>query len=258
MNASSPLGGSYRVLGGPTVLFDFAGLRILSDPTFDAPSDYGLLRKTEPPTLSADALGAIDLVLLSHDDHRDSLDVAGREVALAAPRVLSTPPAAQRLGDNAVALAAWQSTRVGELVVTAVPAIHGPADGERDARGFVNCEVIGFVLEAGGARLYVSGDNTSLEVVRQVRERFGEFDAAILHGGRASVPAKFNGRPLSMTGAQAAEAARILGVRRAVVAHQTQWAHFTEGPQQTLEAFEAAGLGAVLDPAALGEVGEWL
>ena len=34
----------------------------------------------------------------------------------------------------------------GSLTVTAVPAVHGPEDGERDADGFVNCEVIGFVL----------------------------------------------------------------------------------------------------------------
>lgn len=29
-----------RVLGGPTALFEYGGLKFLTDPTFDAPGDY--------------------------------------------------------------------------------------------------------------------------------------------------------------------------------------------------------------------------
>lgn len=29
-----------RVFGGPTALFEYGGLRFLTDPTFDAPGDY--------------------------------------------------------------------------------------------------------------------------------------------------------------------------------------------------------------------------
>ena len=34
----------------------------------------------------------------------------------------------------------------GDLTIRAVPAMHGPVDGVRDADGHVNCEVTGFVL----------------------------------------------------------------------------------------------------------------
>lgn len=61
-------------IGGPTVLLEWHGLRILTDPTFDpAGTVYELpgytLRKTRAPAISAAQLGAIDAALLSHDHH---------------------------------------------------------------------------------------------------------------------------------------------------------------------------------------------
>ena len=35
------------VVGGPTTVLDLGGLRVVSDPTFDAPGPYGYLTKTE-------------------------------------------------------------------------------------------------------------------------------------------------------------------------------------------------------------------
>ena len=34
------------VVGGPTTVLDLGGLRVVSDPTFDAPGPYGYLTKT--------------------------------------------------------------------------------------------------------------------------------------------------------------------------------------------------------------------
>ena len=72
-------------IGGPTAILEHAGARLLTDPTFDPASEaYELpaytLRKTIGPALGADALGRIDVVLLSHDHHFDNLDRAGRGV----------------------------------------------------------------------------------------------------------------------------------------------------------------------------------
>jgi hypothetical protein len=95
------------------------------------------LTKTVGPVIGDDQLGAVDLVL-------------------------TTRSGAGRLGHPAVGLAPWTSRSVsrpggGALTVTAVPAVHGPEDGERDADGFVNCEVIGFVLSGEGLpTVYVS------------------------------------------------------------------------------------------------------
>ena len=70
------------LIGGPTLHFAYAGLSFLTDPTFDEPREYALgtlsISKTAGPALSASELGAVDVVLLSHDQHPDNLDVAGR------------------------------------------------------------------------------------------------------------------------------------------------------------------------------------
>ncbi|QHO91294.1 Zn-dependent hydrolase [Actinomyces sp. 432] len=244
----------FLVVGGPTVAIDIAGVRLVIDPTFDPPTDFGALRKIRGPAVDAQSLADADVVLVSHADHADNLDVAGRAFALAAPRLLTNPGSARRLGAGAEGLAPWESTAVGDgATVTAVPAQHGPADGETDAAGFVNCEVTGFVIQAAGSTIYCTGDNASLELIARVRERFGSIDHAVLNAGRATVPAKFAGRPLSLSAERASAAAQVLGARHVVVAHQTGWEHFTDGPGATLRAFRDAGILDRLDRTPEGE-----
>jgi L-ascorbate metabolism protein UlaG (beta-lactamase superfamily) len=82
------------LIGGPTVLIDAAGFRLVTDPTFDAPGEYQLsyvtLTKTSGPALAADAIGEVDAVLLSHDQHSDNL------AAPAAPSSRRLPACSQR------------------------------------------------------------------------------------------------------------------------------------------------------------------
>ena len=69
------------LIGGPTVLIELSGLRLLTDPTFDEPGSYEargiVLEKKSGPAFSSDKLGAVDAVLLSQDQHFDNLDRAG-------------------------------------------------------------------------------------------------------------------------------------------------------------------------------------
>jgi hypothetical protein len=90
------------VLGGPTTVVDIAGRRIVMDPTFDPPGVHSYLTKLTGPAVSAEALGSVDAVLISHDQHPDNLDDDGRRMALASPLVLTHPGAAGRLGPPAV------------------------------------------------------------------------------------------------------------------------------------------------------------
>lgn len=254
------------VLGGPTTVVDIAGRRIVMDPTFDPPGPHAYLTKTAGPAVRAEDLGPVDAVLISHDQHPDNLDDAGRAMALAAPLVLTHPGGANRLGPPAVGLAPWLTYELpgdsGSVVVQAVPAVHGPADGTRDASGHVNCEVTGFVLSGVwcGARLptvYLSGDNASMSVIRQVAERVGDVDIAVLFAGAASVPTKERGRPLTLTSARAAAAAELLGARLVVPAHVDGWAHFREGADEFVDAFNQAGISGLLGIAPHGEWIDW-
>jgi L-ascorbate metabolism protein UlaG (beta-lactamase superfamily) len=134
------------------------------------------------------------------------------------------------------------------LRVQAVPAVHGPADGERDDAGYVNCEVTGFVLSGQGLpTVYVSGDNASLTTVSEIAHTVGAVDVAVLFVGAARVPTKQGGRPLTLTGARAAAAAEVLAPRLVVAAHLDSWAHFTEGIEDVAAAFHDAGIAHLLD-----------
>ncbi|WP_061294875.1 MBL fold metallo-hydrolase [Herbidospora cretacea] len=243
--------GAATVLGGPTTVIDMGGLRIVVDPTFDDPGPHGYLTKTLPPVADEAALGPVDVVLVSHDAHPDNLDDRGRAFAQAAPLTLTVPGTAARL--NGRGLEPWTTFTVlrpdggGDLFFLAVPAVHGPEDGERDADGFVNCEVTGFVLSGRGLpTVYVSGDNASMRVVGEIARGVPEIDAAVLNAGAARVQGKFRQRPVSMDGRLVAAAAAVLGADVVIPAHYDGWTHFTEGRAEVEKAFDEAGLSSRL------------
>ncbi|MCX3064251.1 MBL fold metallo-hydrolase [Streptomyces beihaiensis] len=237
---------SVRYVGGPTSVMELGGLRLLTDPTFDGPGEYPVgsrtLAKTAGPAVAADEIGPTDAVLLSHDQHPDNLDTAGRAHLADAPLVLSTASARERLGDAVTALPTWQHVELarpggGTLRVTAVPALHGP-EGSEPLVG----EVTGFVLSGDGLpTVYVSGDNASLDRVRQTAARFPAIDVALLFAGAARTPLVPDA-PLTLTSADAARAAEILGARHVVPLHFEHWAHFTQDGTTLEEAFAQAGL----------------
>jgi L-ascorbate metabolism protein UlaG (beta-lactamase superfamily) len=236
------------VFGGPTALIDFGGLRLLTDPAFDQPGVYPhgegrALVKTAPSAIDPADLGPVDAVLLSHDEHPDNLDNSGRALLAGIPLVLTTRGGAQRLGGTAKGLRAWESLELtrpdgSSATVTAVPAQHGPEGCEP-----ISGEVIGFVLSAADLpTVYVSGDNASLALVREIAERVGPVDTAVLFAGAARLDQVFDGGLLTLDSAQAAEATGILGARRVVPVHFDSWGHFTEGRESLVAAFTAAGL----------------
>ncbi|MFI1509609.1 MBL fold metallo-hydrolase [Streptomyces sp. NPDC020597] len=245
-----------RVFGGPTAFFEYGGLRILTDPTFDGPGDYPtpgrpLLTKTAPASGGPADLGPVDLVLLSHDQHADNLDRSGRALLAGVPLTLTTPESGERLGDRARGLADWESVELdrpggGTVTVTGVPAVHGP--GPREEIEPISGQVVGFVLTGHGLpTVYVSGDNASLDAVRETAARFGPVDTAVLFAGAPRIAGLYDGAALVLDSAQAAEAARILDARRVVPVHYDSWAHFTEGREELLDAFATAGLADRLD-----------
>ena len=234
-------------VGGPTALLEWRGRRLLTDPTFDpAGTRYELpeytLLKTTSPAIGAERLGRLDAVLLSHDHHFDNLDRAGRTVLPRARSVVTTREGAARLG-SARGLDPWQHLDVdspaGPLQVTATPARHGPAGGDRGP-------VIGFVvsIEEGEPVVYVSGDTVWFEGVAEVARRF-DVRAAILNLGAAK-DAAAGPEPLTFTAAEAVEVARAMPGATIVPLHFEGWAHFAESRAEIDEAFARAGLASRL------------
>ena len=237
------------LIGGPTALLEYAGLRIITDPTFDPPREYveagdTTLVKTVGPAILRKDLGRVDLVLLSHHEHKDNLDYEGLELLAGGTLTLSTAKAANDLfGGGVVGLDAFESYEIPfgdsadfSITVTAVPALHGPPGSEP-----LVGPVIGFILQAPGhPTIYASGDNASLPLVEQISESFPQIDVAILFAGAARVP-DITGQ-LTLTSADAVAAARILGAPIVVGLHTEDWEHFSETRADLTAAFAGTGL----------------
>jgi L-ascorbate metabolism protein UlaG (beta-lactamase superfamily) len=231
-----------QLVGGPTAVLEYGGLRWLTDPTLSPPGVYGGLTKLTGPAVDVGRQAPIDVVLLSHHHHGDNLDPAGRAFLPSAGRVLSTPRAADDLGGNIVGMEPWSVIEVpapsgGSVRVTAVPAQHGP-DGSDAIQG----PVLGFVLRAPDAEpVYVSGDNASRDVARTIARRVGEIGVALVNAGAVQL-AKFDGAYLTLSADHAADVTRILGARLAIPLHFEGWAHFTQGAEELRAAFAGNGL----------------
>ncbi len=247
-----------RLVGGPTAILEIAGLRLITDPTFDPPGVYeprpGVrLTKTQGPGLGPEEIGPIDAVLLSHDQHRDNLDDSGRAFLHQAPRVLTTVSGAARLGAPAEGIRIWETVELqrpdGKMLrITGVPARHGPEGSEH-----LTGEVIGFLLSGEDvASVYISGDNASLDAVSAIVERLGTVDVAVLFAGGAQLP-YLGEQYLTLNSEAAAEAAGLLGARKVVPVHCEAWAHLSEGPEDLRTAFARAGLNDRLVLLAAGD-----
>jgi L-ascorbate metabolism protein UlaG (beta-lactamase superfamily) len=233
-------------IGGPTVLLEIDGIRLLTDPTFDRsgheyPTSAYTLRKLADPAIAADGLGPIDVVLLSHDHHFDNLDISGREVMSGAGRVLTTTVGADRLKGAAVGMNIWESveltTRTGRNVrITATPARHGPEGHDRGP-------VIGFALQApevSDRTLYISGDTVWFSGIEEVERRF-EIRTAILFMGAAQVAAA-GPWPLTFTADEGVQFARKVSKAEIIPIHCEGWEHFTETQRDIERAFRSSNL----------------
>jgi L-ascorbate metabolism protein UlaG (beta-lactamase superfamily) len=234
-------------IGGPTVLIEAAGWRILTDPTFDAPGrtyHFGWgssSRKLTGPAIAAADVGPLDAVLLTHDHHADNLDDAGRELLPSAGIVVTTSSGAARLGGETRGLDRWATTTLeapGKLPIeiTATPCRHGPPFSH-----FVAGDVIGFALKWGGPDngvLWISGDTVLYDGVRAVAERF-TVDVALLHLGSAQFtvtgPIRY-----TMDARAGIDLCMAVQPRIAIPVHYEGWSHFRQGREAIETSFGRA------------------
>jgi L-ascorbate metabolism protein UlaG (beta-lactamase superfamily) len=234
-------------VGGPTVLIEVAGWRLLVDPTFDPPGrryhfGWGTAStKLAGPAVAPGDLPPIDAVLLTHDHHADNLDVAGRALLPAAGTVLTTVAGAGRLGNDALGLRPWATTWLEaaerpSIEVTATPCRHGPP-----ASTPIVGQVVGFALRWDGqshGELWISGDTVLYPGVRQVADRI-EVGTALLHLGGVRFPVTGPIR-YTMTAEDGVELCGLLRPRTALPVHYEGWSHFQQDRSAMEGVFAAA------------------
>ena len=253
-------------LGTASVLIDYAGLRLLTDPVFDPNGrSYGFgppatprkwfssTRDYEVPLQSGE-LGVIDAVLLSHDHHADNLDDAGRDFVIsgtAAP-VVTNPRAAARLSrarDGVHGLRTGHSTQIGAVTITTTPAQHGPRFVPQ-AR-----QICGFLLEAPGEpTVWISGDTVLTPALRAWTVAHRGIDVAVVHAGGVHFEASpvLGSALFTMDAAQVVDLLTALEPRVVIPVHRTGWSHFE--PQQRLH--DALGQAGLLERTRWLELGE--
>jgi L-ascorbate metabolism protein UlaG (beta-lactamase superfamily) len=224
-------------VGGPTVLIEVDGWRLLTDPTFDpAGGHYNFgwgtaSDKLTGPAVAVADLPQIDAVLLTHDHHGDNLDRAGRALLPLAGTVITSVSGARRLRvAGARGLASGDTTRLSapdkpDIDVTATPARHGPPL----TRPIVG-DVVGFALRRpgrDGVFLWITGDTVLHRPLRESAAAM-QVDVALVHVGGVRFPVTGPVR-YTMTARKAVELIGIARPRVAVPVHYEGWSHFKDG-----------------------------
>jgi L-ascorbate metabolism protein UlaG (beta-lactamase superfamily) len=175
-------------LGHATVLINFYGVRILTDPVLFrrigidlGVGSLGPLRLRQS-ALKATDLPDIDVVLVSHAhfDHLDTPSLGAIRGTPVAVMAASTSDLLPRHAYSAVHELAWGrsqtiATRHGDLVVRGIEVKHWGARIRRDTwRGYT-----GFVLEREGKKLLIGGDTAMTDAFTQHRA-LGPFEAAVM------------------------------------------------------------------------------
>jgi L-ascorbate metabolism protein UlaG (beta-lactamase superfamily) len=202
-------------IGHATVLLDFGGCRILTDPWFSERWGY---YHGEPYGLTLDQLPHLDGVLVSHD-HYDHFDLQSfkRYPDKAVPMLLKRGLAAKARAagfHNVSELDAWETTTLGPLTISAAPGKHKVPE-------------ITFVLEGLGLSVYFGADTLLIPELREVARRFPRIDLALLPVNGLTLRPLLN-RQVVMNAREAAELCTVLRPRVAVPIHYA----FTGGPIQ--------------------------
>jgi len=242
-------------LGHATVLLNFYGVRVLTDPALFPRIGIDVRLATIGPlrlttcALSPARLPEIDVVLLSHA-HFDHLDIASLRSLRGQPAIVTAPKTADLVPTDAVQELAWNkavrlTTRHGDLEVRAIEVKHWGARLNTDFYRGYN----GYVIRREGRALLFGGDTAHTRAFADHR-RHGPYEAALMPIG-AYDPYIYN----HCTPEQAVAMADAAGARLFVPIHHKTFRLSEERFDEPIERAEAA-LSAERERLAVREVGD--
>src|SRR5438874_604577 len=245
-------------IGHATVLMNFFGINILTDPVLF--SRIGIRmpgftigpKRLTAPALQFQELPQIDLILLSHAhfDHFDLRTLRCFDENTSVITARSTSDLLRRTRFREVTQLDWGEaksvrTASGEVDVIALRVNHWGARKQRDTYRGYN----GYLLEQSGRRIIFAGDTAMTDSFAELR-RHGEIDVAIMSIGAYNPWIHAHCSP-----EQAVEMANAAGARFIVPVHHQTFRLSFEPFREPIERFEAA-LGDAPERIALREIGE--
>lgn len=245
-------------LGHSSHLLKLQGRYWLIDPMFGeraSPVSFAGPRRFHPPPLALADLPPIDGLVLSHDhyDHLDLPTIAflnGRVQRYFVP--LGVGARLQAMGVPALRIEEfdwWQRSSHAGVLITATPAQHfsGRTPFDRNSTLWA-----GWVLHSGAQRIFYSGDTGYFSGFRQIGERLGPIDVALLENGAydAFWPA------MHMHPEETVQAFQDLGARQLYLVHNSTFNlafHNWQDPLERVAAL-ASAKGLALATPEIGEV----
>jgi L-ascorbate metabolism protein UlaG (beta-lactamase superfamily) len=245
-------------LGHSTVLINFFGVTILTDPVLfprvgiRLPAITVGPKRLTAPALQFNDLPRIDVILLSHA-HFDHLDLRTLGCFNESARVITaraTSDLFKRTHLSDITELDWNeskslNTAQGTIEITAVPVKHWGARTQRDTHRGYN----GYLIERSGRRILFAGDTAMTETFEELR-RHGTIDIAIM-----SISAYNPWIQSHCTPEQAVQMANAAGARFVVPVHHQTFRLSLEPFREPIERFEAA-LSKTPERIALREIGE--
>jgi len=218
------------------ILLEINGYKILTDPTLDEAGRLyyhgsgSFSRKIESPAVRPDQLHDIDLILLSHHQHKDNFDHKGKSFALTVSTIISTKAAARDI-PGVTGLDNWEYYSIGtgklaNLKITATPAQHHPWWVPE----FFSGKVIGFIIEFAGQEngvVYISGDTVYFKGIDEIAKRF-KIDIGIFHVGSVQFRYLTGFGQYTMDSKDLIKSVQILKPSKVIPIHHKGWSHFKE------------------------------
>lgn len=236
-------------LGGPTLVIEFNGLKILTDPTlgegetaFTMANPNEMFDLSKGPRVTAHArltplpgvaLKEISLLVLSHihEDHFDQAAQArlGRALPIIAP--VADADKLKAMGFKNVDAVPWEATRTfsagpGRVAVTAVPARHSENQAMDKLLGVGNGYWFKFSQGSWQKTVYWSGDTFGTTDVVSSVKRLGRPDVMIPHVGGVGTTGALG--QVSMNAAQVAAFAAAVSARKVLPIHHSTYSLYLE------------------------------
>ena len=220
-------------IGHSTFLIQHQGLNILTDPIFGdcQPVPIGRMRRSTAPGMRFEDLPVIHHVLISHS-HYDHLDAPtiralGNKVRYWVPEGLCAWFRRRGL-THCQELGWWQTTKLSEdVAIHCVPAQHGSARTLFDRNRTHWC---GWVVESAERSAYFAGDTGYSPLFREIGERFGGFDAAMIPIGAYNP--RWLMHPVHLNPAEAVQVHKDVGSRLSIACHWGTFRLADEPPEE--------------------------
>lgn len=208
-------------LGHACFAIRLGGKLVLTDPYLgDVAGPFGLgPRRFLPPALRAEQLPRLDLIAISHNhyDHIDTKALKAYRWRAETPVVcpLGLAPLFRKLGyTQIVELDWWQDWQLGDLTVTALPAVHFSGRGPFDRNRTLWASL---AFASATKKVWFGGDTGYGACFREIGTRTGLYDLALV--GIGAYEPRIIMEASHATPEEAVQIARDIGARAAVGMH---------------------------------------